>query len=127
MKNQEMIDRLNQLPAQIAAETHKLIGLNTELEEKNHSYSKEEMKIKLEIADEVDDKGKKIYSNAESREAALVERVEGNEGLTDLAREIKSLEIHIQSLRVDIDQLSHEQRNIRSIMQFIASGSVSDL
>ena len=127
MTNQELIDRLSQLPEEISSESHKLVELTISLHEKNTAFKQSEMEMKLEIAEEVDANGKKAYSNAESREAALTERIKTNEKMVELQREIKQVEVLIQTIKVVVEQLSNEQRNIRSIMQFIASGSLAEI
>jgi SPX domain protein involved in polyphosphate accumulation len=127
MTNQELIDRLSQLPEEISSESHHLVKLTVSLQEKNTAFKQSEMEIKLEIADEMDANGKKVYSNAESREAALVERIKTNESMVELQLEIKQVEVLIQTVKVVVEQLSNEQRNIRSIMQFIASGALAEI
>lgn len=127
MTNQELIDRLSQLPEEISSESHKLVELTINLHEKNTAFKQSEMEMKLEIAEEVDSNGKKAYSNAESREAALTDRIKTNENMVELQREIKQVEVLIQTIKVVVEQLSNEQRNIRSIMQFIASGSLAEI
>jgi hypothetical protein len=53
---------------------------------------KREQKIAQEIASEVDAAGKKIYSNADSRNAELTKRVEGDEQLSGLLIKARDLE-----------------------------------
>ena len=122
-----MIDRLHELPIEIENASIKLIELTSDLHEKTSDLKKSEMEMKLEIADALDANGKKLYSNAESREAALVEKMRMDESVVELQKTIKTVETSIQKIKVKVELLSNEQRNIRAIMQFIASGSTSNL
>lgn len=122
-----MIDRLHELPTKIENASIELIELTSDLHEKTSELKKSEMEMKLEIADALDANGKKLYSNAESREAALVEKMRMDESVVELQKTIKAIETSIQKIKVEVELFSNEQRNIRAIMQFIASGATSNL
>jgi chromosome segregation ATPase len=127
MKNQQLIDRLDQLPAQIAEVSTQLMELQQKSQDLKNEQVDLELQIKMNILTEVDDNGKKVYSNAESRDAALSERAKAHPQLCEIAASLGDLDKQIQMIKINLEKLANEQRNIRSIMAFIASGSANDL
>lgn len=74
--------------------------------------------IKTEINAQVDDNGKKLYSNAESREAAFIEVSRTNTELMDRRNTLSSVQGYMAIEKIKTEALSNEQRNIRSILYF---------
>lgn len=82
-----------------------------------------ESKIKADINNAIDANGKKVYSNAESREAAFIEDANENEELKSLKLELDCTQREISEKRIEIEKLSNDQRNIRSLLNFFANNS----
>ena len=77
--------------------------------------------IKTEINSQVDDNGKKVYTNAESREAAFIEVSRTNSELMDKKNSLSSVQGYLAIERIKIETLSNEQRNIRSVLSFFST------
>ena len=82
-----------------------------------------EAKIKAEIGSAVDANGKKLYSNAEARDAAFVEESAKNDELASLKLDYDCLQKEIQEKRIEVEMLNNEQRNARTLLTFFASNS----
>lgn len=80
-----------------------------------------ESKIKTDINNAVDANGKKVYSNAEAREAAFIEDANENQELIDLKKDYDYAQREISEKRIEIERLSNDQRNIRSLLNFFAN------
>ncbi len=66
----------------------------------------------------VDENGKKLYSNAESRSAAFIEISKSDDNIQSISGKLQDTQLKIQKLKIDIECVSNEQRNIRSILHF---------
>jgi prefoldin subunit 5 len=113
-------ERLMQLPKQIQEIQVEILSLTGESNRISESISNIESKIKTAINSEVDANGKKVFSNAEAREAELVERTQFNSELIELRNEHADLNRINQEKKIEVEALSNEQRNIRSILWFFA-------
>lgn len=82
-----------------------------------------ESKIRADINNEVDANGKKVYSNAEAREAAFIEESNDNEELKDLKTDYEYIQREISEKKIEIEKLSNDQRNLRSLLNFFANNS----
>lgn len=95
------------------------------LTEKAQSISNEinqmESAIKAEIGAQTDENGKKVYTNAESREAAFVEVSSSNNELNSKREELSRIQRSSSEEKIRIESLGNEQRNIRSILYFFGA------
>ena len=82
-----------------------------------------ESKIKADINNAVDANGKKAYSNAEAREAAFIEDANETQEWMDLKTDYDYMQREISEKRIEIEKLSNDQRNIRSLLNFFANNS----
>ena len=87
----------------------------------NKEISVLESKIKSDIAAEVDENNKKVYPNAESRDAAFVEKSSQDFEITNLQSQHTSLQRLSNIRRFEIERLQNEQRNLRSVLDFFKS------
>lgn len=120
-KISEMIMKLEIIPGKIAKHSVDLLDLNEKLQESITEINQLESAIKSTINSAEDSNGKKLYSNAEAREAAFLQTAFDDEELKK-ARETQSeLQRKISLERIQIEALNNEQRNVRSIIQYFSS------
>ena len=117
----QLTEALMDLPLQI--KDHQLTILNkTEEQHKVSSeVSKLEAKIKAEINAATDANGKKLFSNAEMREAELVERTSGDLEISALKDKHDAISREISETRLEVEMLGNKQRNTRSLLEFFAA------
>jgi hypothetical protein len=114
------VERLMELPQAIKELQMEILDLNTESNKSTELISNIQSKIKVEINAEVDANGKTTFSNAEARDAEFVERTKFNSELAGLRSEHDALQREIQEKKIQVECLSNEQRNSRSILNFFA-------
>ena len=115
--------RLMELPQAIQELQMEILDMNVQSNKNSELISNIESKIKVEINSEVDANGKKAFSNAEARDAEFVERTKFNSELAVLRSEHDSLQKIIQEKKIQVECLSNEQRNTRSILNFFANST----
>ena len=72
-----------------------------------------ESKIKSDIAAEVDENNKKVYPNAESRDAAFVEKSSQDSEITNLQSQHTSLQRLSNIRRFEIERLQKTNKNLK--------------
>jgi len=122
-KFSEMADRLMELPQAISEIQLEILERTEASKEVQDKITTIESKIKTDINNVVDANGKKVYSNAEAREAAFIEDANENEELKDLKTDYDYMQREISEKRIEIEKLSNDQRNIRSLLNFFANNS----
>ena len=122
-KIKELSEQLLEYPQTIEDLQIEILDRTQASDKVNDQISNIEAKIKAEINAAVDANGKKVYSNAEAREAELVERTKFDANLASLRQEHDALQREIQEARIKVEALSNQQRNIRSILHFFANSS----
>ena len=118
-------ERLLEIPNAISEKQGMVLDYNEQIQEISNEISQIESVIKTEINSQVDDNGKKVYTNAESREAAFIEVSRTNTELMDKRKSLSSVQSYLSIERIKIEALGSEQRNIRSILYFFG-GSESE-
>ena len=121
----QLAERLLEIPNMISEKQGIVLDYNEQNQLISNEISQIESVIKTEINSQVDVNGKKIYTNAESREAAFIEVSRTNTELMDKRNTLSSIQGYLSIERVKIETLSNEQRNIRSILYFFG-GSESE-
>jgi chromosome segregation ATPase len=111
---------LTELPGQIKELQTKILTLSTDVNINSAKISSIESKLKVAINSVTDINGKKLYSNAEAREAELAERAKSDPGLTELVEVNEDLNLRIQELKIELECLSNTQRNTRALLNFFA-------
>jgi hypothetical protein len=109
------------LPQIIQENQISLLDTTEEILKVNKEISVLESKIKSEISAEVDENNKKVYPNAESRDAAFVEKSSQDSEITNLQSQHTSLQRLSNIRRFEIERLQNEQRNLRSVLDFFKS------
>lgn len=116
-----MADRLMELPQAISEIQLEILERTEASKEVQDKITTIESKIKTDINNAVDANGKKVYSNAEAREAAFIEDANENQELIDLKKDYDYSQREISEKRIEIERLSNDQRNIRSLLNFFAN------
>lgn len=116
-----MADRLMELPQAISEIQLEILERTEASKEVQDKITMIESKIKTDINNAVDANGKKVYSNAEAREAAFIEDANENQELIDLKKDYDYTQREISEKRIEIERLSNDQRNIRSLLNFFAN------
>ena len=126
-KLNSLADRLLEIPQQLSDLQLEILEKTQNSQEIANDLAEAEGALKVRIANEVDESGKKVYSNADARSAAFVELSADDEEIVSLNREQKEIQAEIGKLKIDFDCVSNEQRNIRSILHFFAGRVAEDL
>ena len=114
----QLAETLLEIPERIAEKQGMVLDYNEQVQSISNEITQIESVIKSEINAQVDDNGKKLYSNAESREAAFIETATSNADLMSKKTSLSSVQGYMAIERIKIEALSNEQRNIRSILYF---------
>ena len=117
----QFAENLLTLPQIIQENQIALLDTTEEIYGVNKEISVLESKIKSDIAAEVDENNKKVYPNAESRDAAFVEKSSQDSEITNLQSQHTSLQRLSNIRRFEIERLQNEQRNLRSVLDFFKS------
>ena len=117
----QFTENLLELPKIIQENQIALLDTTEEIYRVNKEISVLESKIRSDIAAEVDENNKKVYPNAESRDAAFVEKSSQNPEITNLQSQHTSLQRLSNIRRFEIERLQNEQRNLRSVLDFFKS------
>ena len=128
MNKQELIgiaEKLLAIPEEIAEKQERVLDYSKQIQTISNEILQIESVIKTEINSQVDDNGKKVYTNAESREAAFIESSKENNELADRRNYLSSIQNYLAIEKIKIETLSSEQRNIRAILYFFG-GSESE-
>jgi hypothetical protein len=120
-----LAERLLEIPNAISEKQGMVLDYNEQIQNISNEIAQIESVIKTEINSQVDDNGKKVYTNAESREAAFIEVSRTNNELMDKRNTLSSVQGYLAIERIKIEAFSNEQRNIRSILYFFG-GSESE-
>lgn len=114
----ELAERLLSIPEAISEKQGMVLDYNEQIQSISNEISQIESVIKTEINSQVDDNGKKLYTNAESREAAFIEVSRTNAQLMDKRNTLSSVQGYMAIEKIKTEALSNEQRNIRSVLYF---------
>jgi hypothetical protein len=114
----QLAERLLTIPEEISEKQGMVLDYNDQVQSISSEIAQIESVIKTEINAQVDDNGKKLYSNAESREAAFIEAAASNDDLTEKKNSLSSVQGYMAIERIKIETLNSEQRNIRAILYF---------
>ena len=116
-----LAERLLEIPNEISEKQGIVLDYNDQVQSISNEIAQIESVIKTEINSQVDDNGKKVYTNAESREAAFIEVSRTNSELMDKKNSLSSVQGYLAIERIKIETLSNEQRNIRSVLSFFST------
>ena len=103
----ELAERLLEIPNAISEKQGMVLDYNEKIQEISNEISQIESVIKTEINSQVDDNGKKIYTNAESREAAFIEVSRTNTELMGKRNSLSSVQGYLAIERIKIEAFSN--------------------
>lgn len=118
-----MADRLLELPTEISDLQLQILDRTDVVSATQEKIQVIESKIKSDINNAVDANGKKVYSNEDARKAAFIEDTADNSELKDLNLIVADQQRFIQEKRIQVEALSNEQRNLRTLLHFFANSA----
>lgn len=122
-KFNQMADRLLELPTEINDFQLQILDHTDIVSSTQKKIQVIESKIKSDINNTFDANGKKVYSNEDSRKAAFTEDIADNSELKELNEIVADQQRFIQEKRIQVEALSNEQRNIRTLLHFFANSA----
>lgn len=122
---EKLIKRLLELPEEIANSQKELLDLMDSEKTCRDSVIQLETVLKSEIASALDASGKKLYTNDITRDAAFNELSAENDELVNFKDEYSNLQRKTQECRITIEMLVSEQKNSRTILNFLGTGDNS--
>lgn len=120
-----LTDELLELPSKIADLQRNVVDMSQDLLSAEKSYSIVENEVRKDINEATDAAGKKLYSNSDARDAAFLSISANHVELNQKKDEVDRVKRQIQLVKIDIEQLSNRQRNLRSIA-YLFAGSVEE-
>jgi prefoldin subunit 5 len=123
MDNQKLIElseRLLAAPAKIMELQTRMLSFSDDIREISADITVMENEIKSEILSSVDSSGKKVFTNAESRDAAFVERSNDNQALIRNKEKLTTITDTIEGIKIEIEFINSDQRNIRTVLDFFS-------
>ena len=118
-KFRELADELLRMPEEVKNLQLELLNYSEQAQEVLNKTQALESVIKSEIDAEIGENGKKLYSNDTARKAAFMEMSDSNEELHNRKEEYNAIQKVVSEYKMDIEELSNQQRNIRSVLDFI--------
>lgn len=106
---------LNTLPAEIKSSRKNLLELSAEMELTSTLIKKWESAEMLSISNELDDKGKPVFSNAEKRQLELDRRKSMDTTISELECDYEALKREIEDLRIEVQYKQDIQENLRAL------------
>lgn len=122
-KFNQMADRLLELPTEISDLQLQILDHTEVVSATQEKIQVIESKIKSDINNAVDANGKKVYSNEDARKAAFIEDAADNDELKELNTILADQQRFIQEKRIQVEALSNEQKNIRTLLHFFANSA----
>jgi hypothetical protein len=122
----QLAERLLTIPELMSEKQGMVLDYNEQIQNISNEITQIESAIKTEINTQVDDNGKKVYTNAESREAAFIEISRTNDELMNKRNSLSSIQNYLSIEKIKIETLGNEQRNIRSVLSFFGGISGSE-
>jgi chromosome segregation ATPase len=117
----KLTESLMELPRAIKEIQLQILNKNEEQQKISSEITRLEAKIKADINAATDANGKKLYSNAEMREAELVERASNDSEITSLKEKHEAILREISEDRLEVEMLSNTQRNTRTLLEFFSA------
>ena len=119
-KLNELTEMLLRFPDAIAESQKEILLRQQSMTETKNKVDELETELRVSIANQTDENGKKVYTNADSRDAEFSKRRKTVGEFADLDNELSYLDSELQSYKIEYEKLSNEQRNIRTILNFFS-------
>lgn len=108
VETKEIEDKLVALPQEIEQQQRDILDLTNSRLESEEQKSRLEMQIYVEVSEEVDDSGKKKYSNETTRKAETNQRLESMGEYTDLENVSKTAKNSIDEKKIVLERQLNE-------------------
>lgn len=112
----QITERLIKLPSEMKEKELGIFTLSQQENALHKEYEGLELKELANINMVVDDKGKKIYPNAESRQAALQERLENNNEYHKKIAECDFIKHNLEIEKINFNELKRELSTLRMLI-----------
>lgn len=124
---EDLANRLLMLPNIIYDMQSEILNLDCLISASKEVLEQKESKIKEEISSAVNDDGKKLYTNDESRKAQFI-KISLNDADYTTAKEIlDNYERTMANKKIEIEKHYSEQKNIKTLLYFYGSLKSSEL
>ena len=108
-------EKLLSLPESIRTQKEDILMKHQELEILSHRLKAWEVKTLNDITNELDDRGKPVYSNDIKRQGALMEMQTQDQEYLKLKATIDDLTLAIKKADIELDYLYNMQSNLKAI------------
>jgi chromosome segregation ATPase len=108
---------LEELPEKIRIQKQKLSDLKEIVEESEQEVDLIESTLMMEISEELDDTGKKKYSNKQMRSAELAKRKKQNEEYQEIKKDLKQSKRAVEQAELEVEKLYNEFKSKRAVME----------
>lgn len=116
VSKEELAEKLMEIPAKITGIQESILNLSEVQLSLQRELNEITASIKSEINSTIDTNGKKIYTNAESRDSAFVEISAGNPDYLSKEEELNKTDTSIKSLKIQLEEENNIQRNLRAVL-----------
>jgi len=117
-----LIEELLIIPEELQEKENRLLALNFKLSEIKRSFDFWESQELRRITEEVDEKGKKIFSNAELRKGELDRRAKQNVEMKSLYEDESKTKVSIETLTIEINYLKRRLSSLKIVANVIIGG-----
>lgn len=108
---------LEELPEEIRSQKQKLSELKEKVQEKEQELNLIESMLMMEISEELDENGKKKYSNKQMREAELAKREKSNQEYQEIKDNLKKSKRAVEQAELEVEKLYNEFKSKRAVME----------
>lgn len=116
ISKEELAEKLMEIPEKITGIQESILNLSEVQLSLQRDLNEITASIKSEINSTIDTNGKKIYTNAESRDSAFIEISSSNPDYLSKEEELNKIETRIKSLRIQLEEENNIQRNLRTVL-----------
>lgn len=117
----EMVEELKELPKKIFDNELELLKCNNDYDENLENLKLYELKIGLEIAEQKDEDGKKVYSNKEKRDLELKSRLKFDEFYLNYLEKSTELKKELESRRLSVSFMKRSFRAYESMSRLFVN------
>jgi PBP1b-binding outer membrane lipoprotein LpoB len=110
-------ERIGKLPSEIKDEELKLRSVEQTINELRRDKKRLEMNTTQQVSTETGEDGKRRYTNAETREAAVHDYLAGNEAYRELLEHERKNEATKSTTIIEIDYLKRELKSIELLLK----------
>lgn len=117
----KLIEQLTNMPQEIKSKKETRFAIIQNKKEVLDFLVYQEANIKDEILKELDENGKKKYSNETARKAEFDQRSKFDERYSELNEKLNGIDKDLTFQNIEIEYLEDTQRNLRAILNYKAN------